>query len=330
MAEKFSESGESLPIIGGKRVERPSSSSSPDIPPKKTAKTTEHVVEHADLSSIWVALNNIQRNTDELLKENRALRKQHEELHKSLEFHIDKLEKLEAENDKLKQDVSSLKKAVRKAEDDVADLNDDLDGLKSDLDSAICQIDDLEQYNRKHNLEIHGFPESSEENLSDKIIKLGKVLNVPIVNNDIDICHRMATKRSNGGPRPIIVRFRSLRAKSELYKSKKHLRPVSLNYFHGAEAAYINENLRATCCKDHLYLCKIEKNRFYENLSGRRFLLTCFKTVTLNLFGFLFSSPDRLLYFARERAKLGPEIALFAKAGKPKILCVAGKANPYY
>ena len=76
--------------------------------------------------------------------------------------------------------------------------------------------------------------------------------------------------------------------------------------------------LRVTCCNGHLYLCKIEKNRFSENLSGRRFLLTCFKTVTLRLFGFLFSSPDGLLYFARKRAKLGPEIALFAKAGKPK------------
>ena len=59
------------------------------------------------------------------------------------------------------------------------------------------------------------------------------------------------------------------------------------------------------------------KNRFSENLSGR-FLLTCFKTVTLRLFGFLISSLDRLLYFAHERAKLGPQIALFAKAGKPK------------
>ena len=60
------------------------------------------------------------------------------------------------------------------------------------------------------------------------------------------------------------------------------------------------------------------KNQFFENLSGRRFLLTCFKTVTLRLFGFLFSALDRLLYFAREGAKLGPEIALFAKAGEPK------------
>jgi len=50
----------------------------------------------------------------------------------------------------------------------------------------------------------------------------------------------------------------------------------------------------------------------------------------MRLFGFLFSSPDDLLYFARKRAKLGPIIALFAKAGKPKYFCVAGKANPYY
>jgi len=78
------------------------------------------------------------------------------------------------------------------------------------------------------------------------------------------------------------------------------------------------ESLRETCCNGHLYLCKIEKNRFSENLSGRRFLLTCFKTVTLRLFRFLYSSPDGLLYFARERAKLGPEIALFANAGNPK------------
>ena len=78
------------------------------------------------------------------------------------------------------------------------------------------------------------------------------------------------------------------------------------------------KGLRATCCTGHLYLCRIEKNRFSENLSGRRFLLTCFKIVTLRLFGFLFSSPDGILYFAPKRAKLGPEITLFAKASKPK------------
>ena len=58
------------------------------------------------------------------------------------------------------------------------------------------------------------------------------------------------------------------------------------------------------------------KNRFSDNLPGRRFSLTCFKTVTLRLFGFLLSSPDGLLYFDPKRAKLGPKITLFAKVSK--------------
>ena len=100
------------------------------------------MAEQADLSSIWVALNNIQRNTDELLKENRALRNQYEELQKSLEFHIAKAESLETENKALKKEVSSVKKAARNAEEEIADLNDDLDGFKNDLGAAMNQIDD--------------------------------------------------------------------------------------------------------------------------------------------------------------------------------------------
>jgi len=98
----------------------------------------------------------------------------------------------------------------------------------------------------------------SEENLPEKIIKLGKVLNVNIANNDINICHKVATRRSSGDPRPIIVRFRSYRAKSELYKARKHLKSASLsNYFHNTEAVYINENL--TDYTDPICLLKSER-----------------------------------------------------------------------
>ena len=157
MAEKLGKCDGTPLIIRGKRDERPSSSSSPEIPPNKSGKTTELMAKHANLLSIWIALNNIQRNTDKLLKENRALRNQYEELQKWLEFHIAKVESLETENKALKKEVSSLKKAVRNAEEEIADLNDDLDGFKNDLGAAINQIDDLEQYTRKHNLEIGCF-----------------------------------------------------------------------------------------------------------------------------------------------------------------------------
>ena len=64
-------------------------------------------------TGIWSALNKIQKNTDELLKENRALRNLYNELQKSLEFYVSKVESLETKNEELKTEVNSLKRAVR-------------------------------------------------------------------------------------------------------------------------------------------------------------------------------------------------------------------------
>ena len=87
-----------------------------------------------------------------------------------------------------------------------------------DLETAINQIDDLEQYIRKHNLEIHGIPEQTGEILAEQVITLRKEFNVTIPGDDINICHRLSTGRNRRSkPRPIIVRFKSYRAKKELY-----------------------------------------------------------------------------------------------------------------
>ena len=45
-------------------------------------------------------------------------------------------------------------------------------------------------------------------------------------------------------PKPIIVRFKSHKKKTELYKARKHLKSVSLNqYFHATNVVYVDENL---------------------------------------------------------------------------------------
>ena len=75
----------------------------------------------------------------------------------------------------------------------------------------------MEQYTRKHNLEIHGIAETADENIAENVVKLGKVVNVHISPSDIDICHRMGPRNSSG-PKPIIVRFKSHKKKTELYK----------------------------------------------------------------------------------------------------------------
>ena len=235
--ENKGKEGEITYYYPGKRVERSSDNSSPESekPPAKSVKFAKSNM--AELDEIWKVLNNIKENTNKLLEENKVIREQYNELQKSLEFHINKMEELATENKDLKREVKSLKETSSKA-------NEERDQLYADLGTAINQIDDLEQYTRKNNLEIHGIPEKTEENLVEKVIKLANALNVTIRSDDIDICHRMLTGRNVSKPRPIIVRFKSYRTKKELYGVRKSLKNQRMSQiFQGAGIVYINENL---------------------------------------------------------------------------------------
>ncbi|KAL9963889.1 hypothetical protein ACROYT_G027444 [Oculina patagonica] len=219
--------------------ERCSSSSSPDskTPPAKSVRIMHSTSDSSEMADMREILTQIQDNTNKLLEDNQTLRKQYADLHESLSFHIAEVEKLVKENRTLKKEVKSLKANLKEVEEDN-------ETMAEDLATAINKIDDVKQYSRKHNLEFHGIPESSQENLAEQIIKLGNVLNVPIRNNDIDICHRLSANKKSNKPRPIIARFKSYEAKKALYSARKQLKNQSLNHvFPGADVVYINENL---------------------------------------------------------------------------------------
>ena len=59
----------------------------------------------AEIEEIRKVLNNIKENTNKLLEENKVIREQYNELQKSLEFHINKMEELATENKDLKSEV---------------------------------------------------------------------------------------------------------------------------------------------------------------------------------------------------------------------------------
>jgi len=48
------------------------------------------------------------------------------------------------------------------------------------LGTAFNEIDDIDQYTAKHNLEIPDIPEQTDENLAEQGSALGKVLKVTI------------------------------------------------------------------------------------------------------------------------------------------------------
>ena len=90
----------------------------------------------------------------------------------------------------------------------------------------------MEQYTRKHNLEIQRTAETAGDDIAENVVKLGKVINVHISPTDIDICHKT-------GPRN-----KSHKRKTELHKARKPLKSVSLNqYFYATNVVYVDENL---------------------------------------------------------------------------------------
>ena len=136
----------------------------------------------------------------------------------------------------------------------------------SDLTTAIDQIDNLEQYSRKDNLEVHGIPEQTDENIVNHIITLGNALNVTIQANDIDICHRLPNKNSDK-PKPIIVKFKSHQTKKKLYEARKHLRNLNLDRFF--DDVDINENLTKMRRELFSKVWKRKKQQHWNTAPGR-------------------------------------------------------------
>ena len=239
MAEK--KDGKITSYTRRKREESGSGSSDVDKPPSKTPKAIDLISENdaeddPNLKEIWKVVKSIQDNTNQLLDDNRWLKKQYEELKASIDFHTKQADDLKKENIALKREVSDLKNALQ-------NTNKQCKADRENLEWAMQSIDDLEQYTRKHNLEIHGITEFEVENVCDHVVNLGNLLNVNIHRSEIDICHRMASNNSDK-PRPIIVRFRSYSAKREFYAARKHLRDIELGeHFAGTDKIYINENL---------------------------------------------------------------------------------------
>jgi len=87
-------------------------------------------------------------------------------------------------------------------------------------------INDLEQYGRKQNLEIQGIPMSNNENNSEtesKVLTVLKKIDENTSHHDIDIAHRLGKSKTNKTSN-IIVRFVSRRTRNNIYKERRKLK----------------------------------------------------------------------------------------------------------
>ena len=169
---------------------------------------------------MWKLLKRIEINTTALLEENRQLRK-------SLEFTQTEVQELKSCNALLTTRIEALEAREKVADKTIHDLEE--------------KYDDIEQYSRKFNLEIHGIPERKEGDIAQIILDLAEAIDADVREEDIDICHRLY--KAEGKARPIIVKFTNYDSKYEMYSKRLRLRKVDNREKFGVERVFINENL---------------------------------------------------------------------------------------
>jgi len=127
------------------------------------------------------------------------------EIEKSMTYHsahyeeiLKELKDLRKENAGLKEEVNIMKRKQTASDAVISDLQD--------------RLNELEQYGRRVNLEIHGVPVQGgrvEEEKTEEVVKeLAKKINVDYAPREVHKLHRLQ-KRKDGQPPAIIVQFHS-------------------------------------------------------------------------------------------------------------------------
>ena len=188
-------------------------------------------------AQMYKILLEIQSNTSKILEENKALKNDYMELKASMDFQCQQFEDLKKENDILKKQAKDLGVTVCQLKGENAILRSQYEMLED-------SIDEVNQYQRKNNIEIHGIPEQEGENLENLVVDLAKELGLKMETISIDIVHRLPRRY---GTKPIIVKFHAYQDKYAMYQARYKLRKLkNKTYFQRAVNIYINENLTKT------------------------------------------------------------------------------------
>lgn len=202
---------------------------------------TEEPADEPSLIEIKEMLVDIQITVSNILRENTKISNELAELRNTVK-------KQQAENDALKVALDKIKKQQDDTETALYAANKKIRDQQEEIYELYDLQDQMEQYSRKNNLEIHGIPEAAYESMEEVVLKLAQALEVPITSNDIEISHKLNTK----GKKAIIVKFQSHKVKSKLYRERRKLKHIAVtDLFPNLSAAtvvqaqriFLNENL---------------------------------------------------------------------------------------
>lgn len=137
--------------------------------------------------------------------------------------------------------VKEIRDEMKELRKEIQELSKRNEELTAENNRLSTKVEELEQYQRSNNLEIKGVP--AEGDPYDVVQSIASILDVPISDHDIDLCHRVPTFKPN--EKNIIVRFvRRAQRNKILEKAKKQrLTTRDLDYGGLVCPVYVNEHL---------------------------------------------------------------------------------------
>ena len=163
---------------------------------------------------------------------------------------LNEIKRINKQNSQLMQKMKNLEQIVTK-----------FDNQQTNTEK---QLEELEQYGRRENLEIHGIPLADNEDTGKIVQIVAKALKVQLSKSDISTSHRLFNSNLNDQhqkllnhrdqqpsamrrhqPPPIIVRFCNRDKRNEMFSKRLKLKSVSNEIYPkpNAEILAIRENL---------------------------------------------------------------------------------------
>lgn len=138
------------------------------------------------------------------------------DIEKAVAHVSDQYDTILAKLDKQDNDVIALKKRVEGIES----------GSSSQVRQMRIQLNELEQYSRRRNIEVRGIVEGQHENLLEKMNDLACKLELPeLAQSDLDALHRLPSRP--GKESVVIARFASMTLKESWIKKRSALKTAA-------------------------------------------------------------------------------------------------------
>jgi len=144
---------------------------------------------------------------------------------------------------KIQLEILTQENEARKTE--CLTLKEENNKLKTEVAGLKIQIQDIEQYSRRDNIEIVGIPYTPREDLYAILDTIARTIDVTYSNSDVSIVHRLPDRKKTGKPN-IIVKFISRYYKDNWISAAIRGRRLTANEICNtweATNVYINDHL---------------------------------------------------------------------------------------